>query len=245
MKRVIFLLVLVLIFSLSVISVSAENDPDGFVFDIQEVDTTIGGEDSVIFTSADAVANGNLKWAVSIHCEKVEDNLYRAKADAYSPTGEFPVFEFEDGDIVIGIHSSSSNPAFVDEYPNVVQKATALNVTEGMYFLLVGIDLDSGAVSDGKAICGIEQPIPPEESQPDESEPDESEPDESTVSEEESSSDESKTETDENSDKQESNISEMATEEDKIDTVTLLLIIAAGIAAIVVIGVIIAKKRKK
>jgi hypothetical protein len=74
------------------------------------------------------------------------------KADPVEPTGTIPSLSFASGDIVIAIHSSTSNPDLVGTYPNVYQKINALKVKAGMYITLKNIDLAAKTSNNGKAV---------------------------------------------------------------------------------------------
>jgi len=140
--------------SLLVNGAEADTTPitDGFVFDIANVDTKVAAEKGLILTSQDAYNNSGAGWSILILCEKVSDNLYKAKQDAtYSSTGTLPQLVVGANDIVISIHSDG-------EKENKDQKKQAMKVKAGMYFTLTDIDLTkSGAVS-GKAKVNINNP---------------------------------------------------------------------------------------
>ena len=148
---------IVLVCTMSVVIVSAGDDDsiDGFVFDIAAVDVPITEETGLIITSTEALLESNGGWSVVILCEKVEENVYKAKQDAMAPTSEGKVdltaIEMEQDDIVIIIHSATSNPDYEVQYPNVHQKLAALQVEAGMEFTLAGIDLAAGTVTNGTA----------------------------------------------------------------------------------------------
>lgn len=149
-----------LIFSLASIFASAENtvNPDGFRFDIKAINGSISGEDGIIITSQDAIANANLKWPVVIICEKVSDGVYKVKQDPIVPKGTVPEITLNQNEIIIAIHSSSSDLSTKDTYKNVEQKLAALNVKAGMYFTFEGIDLVNGTCENGVAICSAQAP---------------------------------------------------------------------------------------
>ncbi|HAN21848.1 MAG TPA: hypothetical protein DCP51_09295, partial [Clostridiales bacterium] len=157
------LLSLVLVSTMSAIFVMAEDvvvEPieDGFVFNILAVDTQITGEKGLVLTSAEALAASSTGWTVLIHCEKVEDNLYKAKADAIVPDGNLKTLTFEENDIVIGIHSASSKPEDINSCPNQPQKVAALKVKTGMYITLEGIDLTAKTATDATATVNLTDP---------------------------------------------------------------------------------------
>lgn len=160
-KALIYFLILLIIGTMSIVITTAqedETDIDGFVFNIAAVDDEITAESGLILTSEDALANSMTGWSILIHCSKVENNLYVAKADVIEPEGEVPELSFEQGDIVIAIHSASSDMSEVDLYPNVPQKLAALQVKAGMYFILNNIDLSEKTSNNGTATLSLEPP---------------------------------------------------------------------------------------
>jgi len=139
-----------IIITISTVFITAEDAAsiNGFQFNIKTVDGAIKGEDGIIITSNEAAATAHLKYCTIIHCEKVEDNLYRAISDSTTFANATPLAT---GEIYIAIHSASSNVADVATYPNVLQKNTAVNVKSGMYFVLTGIDVATKTTADGIA----------------------------------------------------------------------------------------------
>lgn len=250
-KLVAVIFTVILTVSVLTICVSAEEiNPDGYAFDISGVNTKIESENAIIVTKQEVIADANLKWAVVIYCEKVEDSIYKVKADTKNPSGNPPELTLGNDEIVIGVHSSTSDTSLIDEYPNAIQKVTALEVKAGMFFKLEGIDLESGEVTDGKAVCSAKQPA---SDVTDESKTEESK----VVSEDEGSKEEESKEVskaepeesvvldDESSQAPESNESAMPTDDDGMDTVTIILICAAAVILIAVISIIAANKKKK
>lgn len=241
-KFLAIILTLALAVSMSAIFVSAEetSEPvaDGFKFEIKGVNTSLAGEDGIIVTSKSALDKANFTWPIVIHCSKVEGNVYIVKADAFFANDKLITVKLEEGDILIGIHSSSSKMEEVIKFKNVPQKIAASKVKAGMYIELVGIDLETGKVIDGKAICTITKPEKTEESEISETS--------TAVSDGVSAEDSKIIESTDNTAFPESNVSEMPTNNDKngLDTTTVLLICLAVIALVAGVGVVIAKKKK-
>ncbi|HAN20523.1 MAG: hypothetical protein A2Y15_04195 [Clostridiales bacterium GWF2_36_10] len=158
-KIIIFMLILLLISTTSIFFVTAQEESiDGFAFNILAVDTTITAENGLILTSETALSESGVGWSILIHCEKADNNLYIAKADAVIPTGTIPSISFSPNDIVIAIHSSTSNVAQESEYPNVHQKLAAMQVKAGMYFTLNNIDLTAKTSTNGTAVVSLTDP---------------------------------------------------------------------------------------
>ena len=142
MKRITVILLTLLFIGTIGISVYAQTDSlNGYEFNILAVDTSITPESGLILTSASALSSSGVSWSILIHCVKTAENIYTVKEDAITPTGTIPSITFSTGDIVIAIHSSTSNPDLANSYPNVNQKINAMKVKAGMYFTLKNIDL--------------------------------------------------------------------------------------------------------
>lgn len=241
----------ILIATISSMFVSAiENDPEGFQFDILEVDKAIQPEKGLILTSAQALADSKTGWSIVIHCEKVEENVYKVVEAPATPTGTVMSFTFKEGDIVIAIHSATSKVEDAATYPNVTQKLAALNVTSGMYFKLVGIDLTAKTATNGKAICSSAKPTadvvsdtskPAESSAAASSAADTSKATSSAVSAGTSSAINTNSKVDS---KTISSMDTNSTDNSGLNTTTIILIAVAAVAVIAVIIVVATKKKK-
>ncbi|PKM62913.1 MAG: hypothetical protein CVU97_03060, partial [Firmicutes bacterium HGW-Firmicutes-21] len=162
-KFIAVLLSIVLISTLSAVFVTADEESvDGFVFSISAVDTKVVAEGGLIITSQEALAASTAGWAILILCEKVEDNLYKAKSDVIAPTPagatDLSTVIMGANDIVIVIHSATSNPDNAAQYPNVFSKLAALKIKAGNYFTLSGIDLTAKTATNGKATVSLTDP---------------------------------------------------------------------------------------
>ena len=154
-KTLSVLLAALLLCSLCVIFAAAEDvNPDGYAFNIDSVNVAVAGEKTTIITKQD------LKWSVNIVLDKVADGLYKAAGDAVPGSGSDPDITLKEGQIILAVHSSTSDPAQIDEYPNVYGKLNAMAIKAGMYIQLGGgIDLTvDGVVKNGTATCTVEDP---------------------------------------------------------------------------------------
>lgn len=158
MKRILAILLIIVFMAAICVNATAQEDLNGYEFNILAVDQMITAESGLILTSSGALESSGTGWSILIHCGKVSDNVYIVKADPVEPTGTIPNFTFASGDIVIAIHSSTSNPDLVDTYPNVYQKINALKVKAGMYITLKNIDLTAKTANNGKAVVSTTNP---------------------------------------------------------------------------------------
>lgn len=159
-KTLSVLLAALLLCSLCVIFAAAEDvNPDGYAFNIDSVNVAVAGEKTTIITKQDLIPTANMKWSVNIVLDKVADGLYKAAGDAVPGSGSDPDITLEEGQIILAVHSSTSDPAQIDEYPNVYGKLNAAAIKAGMFIQLSGVDLTvDGAVENGTATCTVEDP---------------------------------------------------------------------------------------
>lgn len=159
-KTLSVLLAALLLCSLCVIFAAAEDvNPDGYAFNIDSVNVAVAGEKTTIITKQDLIPTANMKWSVNIVLDKVADGLYKAAGDAVPGSGSDPDITLEEGQIILAVHSSTSDPAQIDEYPNVYGKLNAAAIKAGMFIQLSGVDLTvDGAVENGTATCTGEDP---------------------------------------------------------------------------------------
>lgn len=162
MKKIISLAVaMALVLCFTSVFVSAEG-ADGYEFAITGVNGSHSGEDNYISTNAEAFANVNAKWAITILLEHVEGTTFKAVQDAIAPTGTAPELEFTDTRIALSVHSSTSDTSLADTYPNVFAKNAAIAVTAGMYFTFKNVTLENvlaGNIGDkAVAACSLKAP---------------------------------------------------------------------------------------
>jgi len=100
----------------------------GYEFDIDDVDGVIDGADATIITTADAYAACNPNWAISVQLKSTAtDNEYEVvKVVAGSGSADTGI-NFDDGDIVMVVHSAGSQPG----NSNWKDKVAAMALKEG------------------------------------------------------------------------------------------------------------------
>ena len=180
LKTVACLLMITGFLMMTGIVASAEN---GFVFNIKGFNQTITGEDATIVTTNDAYQNCNPKWAISVVCSIYSDNILKVAKDPVAGQGEVPSdVKLKDGQVVLVVHSSTSDPANADQYPNVYGKLAALELQKGQFLVLEGLDLTNATGAGTATVVEKEKNLPktdtstepePESSEP---EPESSEP---------------------------------------------------------------------
>ncbi len=124
------------------------DDAVGYVFEIDDINGTIEGEDSTICTSTAALANCGI-WAIWFVADKVSANIYVASTDGAAMGGASPSVNLKDGQIIVVVHSSTSDPSKADAFPNWESKVAALAVEEGDYLYFENIDIAAGTCSNG------------------------------------------------------------------------------------------------
>ncbi|MBR6595234.1 MAG: hypothetical protein IKK72_01490 [Oscillospiraceae bacterium] len=101
----------------------------GFVFEIDDVNGTIEGEDITLVDSASAFNSCNPNWAICLQLRPTEDGKYEVVDTAALPGSAAGAgFTLEDGDKVLVVHSADSKPG---TYDNWMSKVAALAVKEG------------------------------------------------------------------------------------------------------------------
>lgn len=103
---------------------------DGYVFDIDYVNGVIGGEDATIITNSDYYSSCNPNWAISVELEPTgNSNEYSVVKVAVTPgSAENAGISWDSGDIVMVVHSASSQPG---NYENWMSKVAAMALKQG------------------------------------------------------------------------------------------------------------------
>lgn len=154
---------------------------DGFVFDVKGFNQTIWGEDAVLVTSNEAYQTCNPKWAISVVCNVVSDKILKVAKDPVAGAGDIPGdVKLKDNQVVLVVHSSTSDPEQASQYPNVYGKLAALDLKKGHYLVLSdGLDLATASGSGTVTVVEKEKNLPktddPVSEEPSEDEPESSE----------------------------------------------------------------------
>lgn len=156
MKKIIILIsCLALVCALAVLPVSAATDGFDFTSTATQVvvNGSIAGEDVVIITDSANISNANLKWAISVVLDLTDggSGVYSV-AFVHTGDGNDPAITLEEGQILLGVHSASSDPAQIDQYQNVNGKNAAMALEQGDTVVFTGIDFEAGTVSEGATI---------------------------------------------------------------------------------------------
>jgi|GEM_PF-4494149 len=136
--------------------------PYGFTWDVDYENGTIEGEDVTICDSLDAYNNSNPKYAISLILEKQADGSYLAVQDAIVGNGSVPAITLGEGQIVLVVHSSASNPEN-EAYDNWLGKVVAMSVKTGDKFF---VDTEAMTVTAVDPEAEVEPPVV-EPSEPD------------------------------------------------------------------------------
>lgn len=175
MKKVLVIVsCLVLVLSLSVLSVSAATDGYDFASTAKQVSVngTVVGEGVVIITDGSLISSANLKWAISVVLDVADAKGVYIVAYVHTGDGNDPAITLEEGQILLGVHSATSDPAQSGEYQNVNGKLAAQALEAGDTVAFTGIDFETGTVSEGATIiaggtgASVEESDPETESEP-------------------------------------------------------------------------------
>lgn len=128
---------------------AAMDDAYGYVFSIDDINGTIGGEDATIITDGSLIGNIGL-WSRYFIASKVADNEYVVATAVTCPAGTAPAAPaLTDGQVIVAIHSASSNPSDEAAYPNWHDYVAAAALKVGDKLTFAGIDLAAGTVNNG------------------------------------------------------------------------------------------------
>lgn len=154
MKRIFAVL---LAFSLAAVicvpAVSAATDGFDFLSTAKNCsfNTTLQGECVVIITGNDYITSANLKWAIAVVLDHSDGNKYTVSAVNVG-NGTDPSITLTEGQIVLGVHSSTSDTSLASEYQNVYGKNAAAALEPGDTVSFVGFDFDTLTMADGAMI---------------------------------------------------------------------------------------------
>ena len=122
-------------------------------FKIDRINEKIAGEDIALKTNPDAEINTN--WALALLLAPVEgkDNVYSVVASKQGDgNGEVAFDEYEDGMLILGVHSDCQDPSQADQFSGYVEKANAMLLPVGSELTLWGVDLKEGKLLYSNAI---------------------------------------------------------------------------------------------
>ena len=103
------------------------------------VDGTVTGESVVIFTTDSYAKSGNCKWSINVLLHKTADCLYEVVSVAAGSGSDWDG-TFEEDQILLAVHSSSSNMDDIETYQNVPGKLAAAALQPGDLIAIVGIE---------------------------------------------------------------------------------------------------------
>ncbi len=130
----------------------------GYTFKINYINGTIAGEDATIVTSAEKFAASNPLYAINVALKKIADNKYEVINVIETPLNNDAAalgLDFSNGNIVMIIHSASSNPADKEKYANWQAKVVALALKEGDTVTFDGIALTKDGATTGTVFVDI------------------------------------------------------------------------------------------
>ncbi len=122
-------------------------------FKIDRINEKIAGEDIALKTNPEAEINTN--WALALLLAPVDgkDNVYSVVASKQGDgTGEVAFDEYEDGMLILGVHSDCTDPAQGANYAGYVEKANAMLLPVGTELTLWGVDVKEGKLLYSNAI---------------------------------------------------------------------------------------------
>lgn len=116
--------------------------PYGYLWEVEDIDGAITGEDATICTTTEAYENCNAKWAITIVLEEQEDGTYVAVRRAIVGEGNQYKITLEENQIAFVVHSGGSVPQnCLGSYENWMGKVVACSIRKGDVFQ---VDLTPG-----------------------------------------------------------------------------------------------------
>lgn len=246
-KIIVSVIALSLILALSVFPVSAATDGYDFASSASSVsfNSSVTGESVVILTDGSLIPSANLKWCISVVLDKSEANGVYTVAFVHKGDGNDPAITLEDGQILLAVHSSASDPAMEDQYQNVNGKLSALALEAGDKVAFTGFDFTALTIAaDATIIAGGEGSAETDES----SSEDTSVPTENSdvfVPDGDPSEAESAADTESTPAESNSTVSETSESGETTPNNYVWVYIVCGVAAVIIVVVVIALVKKK
>ena len=140
----------------------------GYVFDIDDVNGTIDGEDATIITTSSAYNSCNPNWAISVHLRPTGDgNEYQVVKVVECPgSASAAGISLQSGDVIMVVHSAASYPG---DYANWMSKIAAVALKQGDYVEIASDNSTVTVISEGV----LEETEEPEVTEPEVTEPEE------------------------------------------------------------------------
>lgn len=119
--------------------------PYGYLWEVEDVDGVITGEDATICTTTEAYEACNAKWAITCVLERREDGTYVSIRKSIVGEGTQYRITLEENQIAFVVHSGGSVPQnCLGSYENWLGKVVACSVRKGDVFQ---VDLTPGAIA--------------------------------------------------------------------------------------------------
>lgn len=116
--------------------------PYGYLWEVEDIDGAITGEDATICTTTESYETCNAKWAITIVLEELEDGTYVAIRRAIVGEGNQYKITLEENQIAFVVHSGGSVPQnCLGSYENWMGKVVACSIRKGDVF---EVDLTPG-----------------------------------------------------------------------------------------------------
>ena len=130
--------------------------PYGYLWEVEDVDGVITGEDATICTTTEAYEACNAKWAITCVLEQQEDGTYVSIRKSIVGEGTQYRITLEENQIAFVVHSGGSVPQnCLGSYENWLGKVVACSVRKGDVFQ---VDLTPGAITVSAIGKLVEEP---------------------------------------------------------------------------------------
>lgn len=130
--------------------------PYGYLWEVEDVDGVITGEDATICTTTEVYEACNAKWAITCVLEQQEDGTYVSIRKSIVGEGTQYRITLEENQIAFVVHSGGSVPQnCLGSYENWLGKVVACSVRKGDVFQ---VDLTPGAITVSAIGKLVEEP---------------------------------------------------------------------------------------
>jgi len=130
--------------------------PYGYLWEVEDVDGVITGEDATICTTTEAYEACNAKWAITCVLERLEDGTYVSIRKSIVGEGTQYRITLEENQIAFVVHSGGSVPQnCLGSYENWLGKVVACSIRKGDVFQ---VDLTPGNLAVAAIGKLVEEP---------------------------------------------------------------------------------------
>lgn len=122
---------------------------------IDHINEYINGEDTALKTDPTSPINTNWAHAMLLKPIDGKDNVYTLIDTAHGSGKEVEFDRYEEGMLILGLHSDCQDPAQAELYAGYAEKAAAMSIPVGSELTLWGVDVEKGEFIYDNAIIYV------------------------------------------------------------------------------------------